>query len=97
MFGEFARAFNNADQVFVTDIYAAGETPIEGVDSARLARAIHDHGHHDVNYVSNRAELASLLAEAAKPGDVVISLGAGDINRILPLIEREIVGRPDAG
>jgi len=94
LFGEFARAFNNADVVFVTDIYSAGETPIDGVDSERLAQAIHDHGHRDVKYVSNRAELAILLAEAAKPGDVIISLGAGDINRILPLVEREVLAKP---
>src|SRR5690606_17961149 len=94
LFGEFARAFNNADVVFVTDIYSAGETPIDGVDSERLAQAIHDHGHRDVKYVSNRAELAILLAEAAKPGDVIISLGAGDINRVLPLVEREVLAKP---
>lgn len=94
LFGDFARAFNNADVVFVTDIYSAGETPIEGVDSERLAQAIHDHGHRDVKYVSNRAELAILLSEAAKPGDVIISLGAGDINRILPLVEREVLAKP---
>ncbi len=97
LFGEFARAFNNADQVFVTDIYAAGETPIDGIDGEKLARAIRDHGHHDVSYVGNRAELASMLAEVAEPGDVVISLGAGDINRILPLVERELLARPGAG
>lgn len=93
LFGEFARAFNNADQVFVTDIYAAGETPIDGIDGERLAQAIREHGHHDVRYVGNRAELANMLGELTEPGDVVISLGAGDINRILPLVERAVTAR----
>jgi UDP-N-acetylmuramate--alanine ligase len=91
LFTEFARAFNHADQVYVTDVYAAGESPIEGVNGERLAQAIRDHGHRDVRYVANRAELASMLAQDAKPGDVVVSLGAGDINRILPAVEREIL------
>lgn len=93
MFNEFTRAFNNADLLYVTDIYPAGERPIAGVDAAALVRAIRHHGHQAVHYAPERAQLAATLASEARAGDVVIALGAGDINRVLPLVEREIAAR----
>jgi UDP-N-acetylmuramate--alanine ligase len=93
LFDDFARAFNDADLVFLTDIYSAGESPIEGVTSERLAEALRSHGHHGARYVPDREELARLLAEAARPGDVVIALGAGDINRILGTVGADIRAR----
>lgn len=92
LFDDFTRAFNYADVLFVTDIYAAGEEPIEGVDSAHLVEQIRGHGHQAVRYIASRDELAAALAAEARPGDVVISLGAGDINRVLPLVEQAILG-----
>ena len=86
LFDEFTRAFNNADQLFLTDIYAAGEKPIPGITSQHLADAIAQHGHHSVKYAPDRAAMAAELARAAKPGDVVIALGAGDINKILSVV-----------
>ncbi len=59
------RCFNKADVVLVTDIYAAGEKPIPGINSEALAKAIAEHGHGAVRYVRDRAELA---AELASPG-----------------------------
>ncbi len=96
LFDEFTRAFNHADVLFVTDHYAAGEQPIEGITSERLVEEIRGHGHHAVRFIEDRQELAVALAEAASPGDVVISLGAGDINKVLPLVEREILARSGA-
>lgn len=97
LFEEFTRAFNQADHLLLLDIYAAGEKPIEGVSSAALAEAIREHGHHSVRYVADRAELARLLAERAAPGDCVLALGAGDVNRVLPevraLLEARVAGR----
>lgn len=93
LFEDFARAFNDADVVFLTDIYSAGESPIEGVTSERLAEALRSHGHHGARYVPDREELARQLAEAARPGDVVIALGAGDINRILGTVGADIRAR----
>jgi UDP-N-acetylmuramate--alanine ligase len=90
LFQDFARAFDQADVVFVTDIYAAGEAPIAGITGETLARAIADHGHRHVAYVETREELAERLAEAAAPGDVVLALGAGDINRVLAPVEDKI-------
>jgi UDP-N-acetylmuramate--alanine ligase len=93
LFEEFTRAFNNADVLFLADIYAAGEKPVPGLDSDKLARAIHDHGHHAVRYVKDRAVMASEIARIAQPGDVVIALGAGDINKILASVAAELQAR----
>jgi UDP-N-acetylmuramate--alanine ligase len=87
LFDDFTRAFNQADRVFLLDIYAAGEAPIEGVSSKVLAEAVAKHGHHAVSYVGDRATLARLLAAEAKPGDCVIALGAGDVNKVLREVE----------
>jgi UDP-N-acetylmuramate--alanine ligase len=74
--------------VLVTDVYAAGEQAIEGAGGRELAEAIGAHGHHAVRYVSDREELVQTLCRQAQPGDVVIALGAGNINRILAEIEQ---------
>ncbi|HEV8547957.1 MAG TPA: UDP-N-acetylmuramate--L-alanine ligase, partial [Polyangiaceae bacterium] len=97
LFEEFTRAFNNADALFLVDIYAAGEKPIPGVSAERLARGIADHGHHAVRHVGNRATLPDQIARIAEPGDVVIALGAGDINKILPGIAAELQARARQG
>jgi UDP-N-acetylmuramate--alanine ligase len=80
LFNEFTRAFNNADVLFVTDVYAAGEKPIAGATGAALAEAIREHGHHAVTHIANKAEVGKALLEVVRPGDIVIALGAGDIN-----------------
>jgi UDP-N-acetylmuramate--alanine ligase len=97
LFDEFTRAFNEADILFVTDIYAAGEAPIPGISGQRLAQGIAEHGHNAVRYVAERSLLASEIARSVRPGDVVIALGAGDINKILPAIASEIGARAQAG
>jgi UDP-N-acetylmuramate--alanine ligase len=94
---EFSRAFNKADLVLLADIYAAGEAPIPGVSAERLARSIAEHGHHAVRYVKDRASLAATLAAEARPGDVVIALGAGDINRVLSEVASGIRARHEEG
>jgi UDP-N-acetylmuramate--alanine ligase len=91
LFEEFTRAFNDADMVFVTDIYPAGESAIEGVSSSHLVEAMRRHGQRSASYVSDLAELARQVARVAEPGDVVISLGAGDINRVLAKVEQELL------
>jgi len=84
LFDELTRAFNRADVLLLTDVYPAGEAPIEGADSASLAEAIRSHGHHDVTHVPERHALASAIAARVTAGDVVITLGAGDITRTAP-------------
>jgi UDP-N-acetylmuramate--alanine ligase len=93
LFHEFAQAFDQADVVLVTDIYAAGEAALPGVTGESLARAIEAQGHRNVQYVADREELAERLAAEASPGDVVVALGAGDINRVLAGVEQRIVRR----
>jgi UDP-N-acetylmuramate--alanine ligase len=80
LFDEFTRAFNKADVLLVTDVYAAGESPIEGATGEALADAIRAHGHRAVTYVQDKKRVATVLSEMVEPGDLVIALGAGDIN-----------------
>jgi len=78
---EFARSFNNADVLFVTDIYAASEEPIEGVSAETLVEAIQRYGHKDVRHVGAVDGAAQALFEEARPGDMVVTLGAGNVSR----------------
>jgi len=79
LFDEFATAFNEADLLVVTDIYAAGEEKIPGVDAAGLAEAVEAHGHRDVRFVRDLAAVPDALVPALRPGDLVLTLGAGSI------------------
>ena len=81
LLGEFATAFNDADALLLTEIYAAGEDPISGVSGARLHEAVRACGHRDVTLVE-RSELPRKLRERTMPGDLVITLGAGDITHV---------------
>ena len=84
LFDELTRAFNRADVLLLTDVYAAGEEPIEGATSDCLAEAIREHGHRDVTHAGSLERLLEALLERVEPGDVVITLGAGDITRTGP-------------
>jgi UDP-N-acetylmuramate--alanine ligase len=90
---EFTRAFNSADVLIVTDVYAAGEAPIPGATGEALAEAIRAHGHHAVHYVADKKQIANKLYELVEPGDLVIALGAGDINQsardLLAMLEKK--------
>jgi UDP-N-acetylmuramate--alanine ligase len=76
---EFARAFYSADAVLVADVYAAGEDPIPGVSGEHLAESISRHGHRHVEYVGPLGRAVTRLREVAKPGDLVLTLGAGNV------------------
>ncbi len=78
---EFQQAFNDADIVYVTPVYAAGEAPVEGVDSAALVAGLRQRGHRAANEIASAAALAEALAADAQPGDMVVCLGAGDITK----------------
>jgi UDP-N-acetylmuramate--alanine ligase len=95
LFDELTRAFNRADVLLVTDVYPAGETPIAGADSAHLVDAIRAHGHRDVTHVPDRAAVADELRKRSRPGDIVITLGAGSITRTGPELLR-VLERPTA-
>ena len=78
---EFARAFNQADTVFVMDIYAASEKPIEGVTAEALVERIRQFGHRGVEYVGTMDCGVDALLKVARAGDVVLTLGAGSISQ----------------
>jgi UDP-N-acetylmuramate--alanine ligase len=78
---DFATAFNDADVVYVSPVYAAGEAPIEGVSSAELVGKIKRRGHHSAQEIESAAALAKELAVTTKDGDIVVCLGAGDITK----------------
>ncbi len=79
LFEDFCTCFNDADTVIVADIYAAGETPIEGIDRDRLVEGLRTHGHRNVVALDNPEALAPLVLDIAKRGDLVLCLGAGSI------------------
>ncbi len=80
LWSEFLRAFNKADVLVVTEVYPAGEAPIPGANGDALAQGIRAHGHHAVRYVPDKKKVIDALLEIVEPGDLVIALGAGDIN-----------------
>jgi UDP-N-acetylmuramate--alanine ligase len=96
LFDELARAFNAADVLLLTDVYGAGEEPVPGADSANLARAVAAHGHRDVTYVGGLDQLVPALLKRSRPGDIVITLGAGSITRTGPELIRALEREPNA-
>ncbi|MCE2841653.1 MAG: UDP-N-acetylmuramate--L-alanine ligase [Novosphingobium sp.] len=78
---EFQAAFNDADMVYAAPVFAAGEAPIEGVDSAALVEGIKARGHRSAHLIASADALAAELANVAQPGDMVVCLGAGDITK----------------
>ena len=79
LFDDFCTCFNEADSVIITDVYEAGETPIENRNKDALVDGIRGHGHKDVQGLESRDALPALLADMVKPEDFVICMGAGDI------------------
>jgi len=78
---EFQQAFNDADMVYVAPVYAAGEAPVDGVDAEALVEGIKRRGHRSAATIADADALAVALAGVAKPGDMVVCLGAGDITK----------------
>ncbi len=81
LFGEFCTCFNDADAVVVADVYAAGEQPIEGASRDDLVEGLRVRGHRNVTALASPAALAPLIRDMAKPGDMVVCLGAGTITQ----------------
>ena len=76
---DFARSFYQADVLVVTEVYSALEKPIEGATGKMLANEIRNYGHKNVIYISDKANIADTVCRMIEPGDLVITLGAGDI------------------
>jgi UDP-N-acetylmuramate--alanine ligase len=78
---DFQQAFNDADMVFITPVYAAGEGAIDGIDAAALVHGIKARGHRSAATVADADDLARKLAEVVQGNDIVVCLGAGDITK----------------
>jgi UDP-N-acetylmuramate--alanine ligase len=88
---EFLTAFNQADVLLVMDIYPAGEAPIPDVDARDLAEGIRAHGHRDVTYVDgDRPRIIDHLCDVLRSGDMVLTLGAGDVSQLGPELLRRL-------
>ncbi len=81
LWDEFCRAFNQADVVVITDIYAASEQPIPGITAEALAAAIRAAGHKNVAYRSSMQDGIEYLLKEARSGDAILTIGAGNVGR----------------
>jgi UDP-N-acetylmuramate--alanine ligase len=93
LFNDFTTAFYQSDVLVVTDIYAASEPAIPGVQADRLAAAIEAHGHGNTRYVPGDVDLAALMADEVREGDVVLTLGAGNIWQVGEELARRLEER----
>jgi UDP-N-acetylmuramate--alanine ligase len=90
LFEDFCTCFNDADSVIVADIYAAGETPVPGIDRDSLVAGLQSHGHRHVSALPDPAALARIIADTATPGDFVVCLGAGSITNWAAALPTEL-------
>jgi UDP-N-acetylmuramate--alanine ligase len=81
LFEPFSTCFNDADAVIVAHVYPAGEAPIEGADRDHLVQALRDRGHRQVIALDGPEQLAGIVKKTARPGDMVVCLGAGSITQ----------------
>jgi len=88
---DFYSSFNDADKLILLDIYEAGEQPIEGIDSRQLVKGIREFGHKDVDYIEDVDSLIPQLKFSLQPGDVVLTLGAGNIGKLAHKLAAEFL------
>jgi UDP-N-acetylmuramate--alanine ligase len=100
LFEGFCSCFNDADHVIVADVYTAGEQPIEGASRDSLIEGLRNHGHRHASALSAPAALPAMIRDIAKPGDLVVCLGAGNITawaQTLPADLDALSGKADSG
>jgi len=90
LFKDFLTAFYDADVLILTEIYPAGEDRIEGVESKPLFEGLREHGHKDVTYLADKKEIVEHLLRIISPGDLVITLGAGDIWQVSEELAKQL-------
>jgi UDP-N-acetylmuramate--alanine ligase len=83
---DFASAFEGADSLTVLDVYAANEQPVEGITAELLAQKIRDAGMLSVNYAGSFEDAVKAVADRAQPGDMVLTLGAGSVSQLGPML-----------
>jgi len=82
LWSEFVEAFHGAEILLLDDIYAAGEKPMDGISTGRLAEQLQERGHRGVHFLSGREQLVAALQQMTRRGDLVITMGAGDIGQV---------------
>lgn len=90
---EFATSFNQADVLFITEVYPAGEKPIEGVSGQVLFEGTQQFGHKNIYFEPDLSKIPALVAQIAEPEDLLFILGAGSINKIIPELIKELGGK----
>ena len=93
LFDEFCACLNEADVAIITDVFAAGEAPIHGVDRDALVAGLEAHGHRNARALAGFDDLPRLIAEEAEPGDHVVLLGAGDITKFANALPEDLAKR----
>lgn len=93
LFSDFLGAFDAADELLVTEIYPAGEQPIEGVSGEALYRALKRRGHLDVEFVPELTEVPNVLIPRLTAGDLVLLLGAGNIHDLVEPLRQQLASR----
>jgi len=90
LFDEFSACFNDADTVMVAPVYAAGEAPIDGISSEALVASLRAAGHRDARFIQGPEAIAPIVREAAREGDFVVFLGAGNITQWAYALPKEL-------
>ncbi len=93
LMGEFATAFQDADSLFVLDIYPASELPIEGITGESLAKKISEEGPQTARYIGSFADAVAAASSVAEDGDLILTLGAGSVSQLGPLILDKLVAK----
>ncbi|MEC9432330.1 MAG: UDP-N-acetylmuramate--L-alanine ligase [Pseudomonadota bacterium] len=93
LFEDFCKCFNDADMVAITEVYAAGEAPVEGADRDALVAGLTRHGHRDAAALAGAEALPDFVAARARPGDIVVCLGAGSISQWARALPAALEGR----
>jgi UDP-N-acetylmuramate--alanine ligase len=92
---EFGHAFDDADEVLVLDVFSAGETPIPGISGKTVVRSVEAaNPAADVRYMPNRSEVVLYVASTSRPGDLVITMGAGDVTVLGPSLVEALSALP---
>ena len=90
LFNDFCSCFNDADYVFLLDVYPAGEEPLKGFESTDLKNGLLKYGHKNVSYIESKKALIRETLKIISPHDIIICLGAGSINKIANTLEKEL-------
>lgn len=94
-FDDFCQSFNNANRVIIVPIYSAGERPIEGLDQHSLAEKMKAFGHRNVLAVNSLEEATEIVTQTWKAGEIVITLGAGNVNQVCSQLKETLRARMD--